>query len=221
MHSTRPVSALLVLVFYTTATMAQPVQRPQATEVRKISEPVASRSFKGVVEKIDADELTLVEKRDRGETMTHRFVPIDLLRNGQCIPDYFDGANCYLWADVKVGDTVRLETLRDGGDGKTYCLQISIRRRPGGKLPESQNPEKDHWYNTHRLLNEIENGNDVSDEEMLKVWPPKVDPETKKQTPGGLYTGPYREKLDANRKRIAEEKEKKEKELKAKSLDKK
>jgi hypothetical protein len=215
MHDMRTLSVLFVLVLTCTYSTAQPP--PLRTDVRKIREPVSSRSFEGVVEKIDADEITLVEKRDRGGTMTHRFVPIDLLRNGKCITDYFDGANSYLWADVKAGDTVRLETLRDEGDGKTYCLQISIRRRPGGKLPASQNPEKDRWYDTHRVMNEIENGNDVSDEELLKVCPPQIDPVTKKQlTPGGLYTGPYREKLDANRKRIAEEKEKA---LKAKPTD--
>jgi hypothetical protein len=97
----------------------------------------------------------------------------------------------------------------------TYCTQISIRRRPGEKLPESQTPKKDRWYNAHRLLNEIENGNDVSDAEMLKVWPPKLDKKTGVTTPGGLYTGKYKEMLDANRKRIAE---KKDKELKAKPV---
>jgi hypothetical protein len=68
-------------------------------------------------------------------------------------------------------------------------------------------------------LNEIENGNDVGDEELLKTWPPEFDRRTGETTPGGLYTGKYKDMLDVNRKRIAEEKAKKE--LKAKPADKK
>ena len=86
---------------------------------------------------------------------------------------------------MKKGDTVELQVLKDEGDGLTYCLQISIRRRPGGKLPESQYPEKDRWYDAHRVLNEIENGNDVSDEELLKTWPPEFDRKKGEYTPGG------------------------------------
>jgi hypothetical protein len=200
-------------------------QRPLRTGVKKIDREVSCSSYEGVVDKIDADEVILVEKLKDNLTRTRRFVPVDLLREGKYIFNQYDGANAYLWKDVKKGDTVRLEVLMDEGDGLTYCLQISIRRRLGEKLPESQNPKKDRWYNANRVLNEIENGNDVSDEELLKTWPPEHDRESGLDHPGGLtktgWMAKYSDMLDANRKRIAEEKAKKEKDLKAKPADKK
>jgi hypothetical protein len=209
----RTLSAFLALLLAGGVASAQ--QRPRTTRVKDIVESVSSRSYEGVVEKIDADELVLVEKRDKNVTVTHKFAPIDVLRAGGVIHNSRSGC-AYRWEDVKTGDTVRLESLKDDGDGQTYCLQISIRRRPGSKLPESQNSKDDRGYDAHRVLNDIENGEDVSEEELLKVWPPEVDRKTGETTPGGLYTGKYKDMLDANRKRIAEEKAKKEKELKAK-----
>ena len=198
-------------------------QMPPVLNVRKIEEAVACFSRTGVVDKIDDDAVTITEKVRNNITKSYTFVPIDLLRDGGYIHQRSNGADAYLWKDIKKGDTVTLAALKDDGDGKTYCLQISIRRRPGGKLPASQNPKEDVWYDANRVLNEIENGNDVSDEELLKTWPPEYDPETKLDHPGGLpKTGrlaKYNDLLEANRKRIAEEK--KEKELKAKPAEKK
>ncbi len=216
---TRPAlySALLLMLAVTSGT----AQMPPVLNVRKIEEPVACTSYTGVVDKIDDDEVSVVVQVRNGITKTHTLVPIDRLREGGYIHEHYNGENAYLWKDIKKGDTVRLAALRDDGDGKMYCLQVSIRRRPGCKLPPSQNPKEDSNYNANRLLNDIENGEDVSDEELLKEWPPHFNTDKKVHRPGGLYAGKYKEMLDANRKRIAEEKEKKEKELKAKSIDKK
>ena len=223
MHAARTRLMLFALVSSCAVAPAQPQQRPLVTGVSKIDRPVSCNFYEGVVDKIDADEIVVVQPLDRDVSMVRRLTPIDLLRDGKYIREKYDSANSYLWADVKKGDTVQVRALRDDGDGKMYCLQISICRRPGGKLPESQEPKKDSFYNARRVLNEIENGNDVSDEELLKTWPTRGEPGTDEYKPGGLAArfAPYREKLEANRKRIAEEKEKKEKELKAKPVEKK
>ena len=201
---------VLALVLSSAAAIAQ---GPKVLNVRRINEPVACSSHKGVVNKIDADEITVTVNVRDNITKTYTFVPIDLLRDGAYIQDDVVGMYAYRWTDVKEGDRVEVEVLKDDGDGKWYCLRISIRRRPGGKLPESQNPKKDRWYDAHRVLNEIENGNDVSDEELLKTWPPETDRRTGESHPGGLsktgWTAKYRDLLEANRKRIAEEKKEK------------
>jgi hypothetical protein len=65
-----------------------------------------------------------------------------------------------------------VELMKDKAEDKLYCLEISIRRRPGAKLPESQKPEKDDWYLHHRLFNDLENGEDVDDADIKKAFPP-------------------------------------------------
>jgi hypothetical protein len=115
---------------------------------------------------------------------------------------------------------VRLTVLKDDGDRQTYCLAVCITGRRGAELPKSQDPERDQWYGRRRIYNEIANGNDVSDEEIDKEFPSRFDTETGVTTPGGLGDG-MQQKLEANRKRIAEEKAKKGTELKAKPAEKK
>lgn len=181
--------------------------RPR-TGVKNLIEDVACNSCKGVVEEIDADVMTVVEKKDNNVTVTRKFVPVDLLREGKVLR-HMSGMYAYRWSDVKKGDTVELQVLKDDGDGLTYCLAVSIRRRPGAKLPEGQNPKEDQGYDANRVYNAIENGEDVSEEELLKVWPVWVNKETGEVIhTGGLRGGEYREQLLANRKRIADEKAK-------------
>jgi hypothetical protein len=109
--------------------------------------------------------------------------------------------------------------LEDKADGVTYCLQLSITRRPGAKLPESQNPERDENYKYNRIYNDLENGVDVSDEDIAKAFPPKEG----KRNPDGTYHRPprpgglprdYQVKLDVIR-------AKKKNEPKAKPIEKK
>jgi hypothetical protein len=216
-------AAVLTVVLADAATVAQ--GQPQKPRVKNITEGVSCNDIHwAVVEMIDADGMTVVQKLKDNKTLTHKLVPVDHLKGGKVL-DNMTANDSYLWSDVKKGDTLSLQVLKDDADGLTYCLAISIRRRPGGKLPESQKPEKDERYAADKVLNDITNGEDVSDEELLKTWPEWVHPETRAVTPGGLWkTGwmaPYHDKLEANRKRIAEEKAKKEKELKAKPTEKK
>ncbi|MEO2089139.1 MAG: hypothetical protein ABGY75_06535, partial [Gemmataceae bacterium] len=183
--------------------------------VKKLDREVGSNVVSGVVEDIDADALTLLGKHGDDKVRPFRYVPTDLLRDGKVVPGVF-GCYAYRWQDVKKGDTVTLRVLKDDGDQQTYCLMICINRRPGGPLPESQNPKEDHRYAGARIFNAIENGEDVSEQDIFEAFPPIAKKNS--YEPGGLVGGHYhwRQKLDANRKRIAEEKEKG---LKAKSAD--
>lgn len=209
-------AGLLAAVVPPVAT-AQGKRPSQSKNVKALTRSVASNSYKGVVDSIDQDVLILTEKLDGGRVQLHRLVPIDLLRDGLAIDDSF-GMYTYRWADVKVGDTVTLEVLKDDGDGLTYCLQICITRRPGENLPESQRPKDDSRYKWDRIFNALENGEDVSDEELNKAWPAIHSKRTGEFYPAGMPTKTgfekYHDLLAANRKRIAEEKG-----LKAKSAD--
>ncbi len=201
-------SGLLVL-----CSAAQLPAQPRL-KVKETARKVTSQSYKGVVEEVDADSLTLVVT-DRGKVSRHEFVPIDLLRDGKTLPKVW-GCYAYRWQDVQKGDTLDLMALKDDGDGKTYCLEICIQRRPGAELPKSQNPDKDYRYAGTRIFNAIDNGEDVSEEDIRKAFPPEARPSGGRFDPGGLIGSlyPYREKLEANRERIA-----KEKALKAKPAD--
>lgn len=175
--------------------------------VKKLTEPAGTQTYRGVIRSIGEDGLTIAET-NRGKTQLHRVAPIDVLREGGVLPEDIFGSRTYRWTDVKAGETVTLEVLKDDGDGVTYCTQICIHRRPGGKLPESQNPKKDKRYLHERLYNDIENGEDVSEEDIRKVFPDGIP------TTGDLAK--YQDMLDSNRERITEEK--KAKELKAKPV---
>lgn len=169
-------------------------------------------TYEGIVGKIDADGVIVVEIKPSGETIEHHLVPVDKLRKGELLDGVW-GMCAYRWKDMKPGDTVQLRGLEDKADGVLYCLEICIRRRPKEKLPESQLPKDDHRYAADRIFNDVDNGMDVPDEELLKVFPPKPKKEDEfgrvtPAFPGGLW-GEYKEKLDAIRAK------KKEKELKA------
>lgn len=195
-------------------------QRQPQTRVKEVDGNIAgTRGLDTVIEEMDADTMTVVEKLKQNKTVTHKLVPVDRLKAGKVLRNFF-GEKAYLWSDAKKGDTVRLTVLKDDGDGQTYCLAIAIIGRPGAELPKSQDPKRDGQYGMRRIRNEIVNGNDVSDEEILKEFP--RDPDSKYEGPAiGGFCGVLLDKLEANRKRIAEEKAKKEKELKAKPAEKK
>lgn len=185
--------------------------RPKVTGVKAIKESVSDDTCHGVVEAVEAGVMTMVEQLDGNRTVTHRLLPIDVLRDGKVIHNAY-GMFAYRWEDVKKGDRVTLRILTDEGEGQTYCLQICIRQRPGAKLPESQKPKDDTDYPVRNLYNDIENGEDVSDELIAKLLPPRRNPRTGDIYPGGLpttgYYAKYHHTLQATRKRIADEKAK-------------
>lgn len=143
--------------------------------VKGLTESVAGTLDRsGVVSEVDADGMTFVEIRDDGTVREHHVVPIDVLRKGDVLLRV-GGMYAYRWQDVKKGDTVEVVMKKDPTDGLMYCLEICISRRPGAKLPESQNPKEDHRYATSRIYNELDNGVDVSDEELTKAFPPEKE----------------------------------------------
>ena len=92
--------------------------------------------------------------------------------------------------------------------------EVCIYLRPGKPLPPSQEPKRDRRYPSSKILNDVENGIDVSDEEIAMVFPTRRHRETQEVTfPGGLPAA-YQEKLTKIR-------EKKEQSLKATPPEKK
>jgi hypothetical protein len=174
----------------------------------------------GIVGKIDADNLLLVEFVNGLEVREHHVLPNDVLQKGKVLRDT-DPRFAYRWEDVNAGDKVELRVAEDHIDKQMYCLEISIIRRPKGRLPASQKETEDEAFPRLRVCNDLENGVDVSDEEIMKVYPPRAerrDPRTNallvKAYPGGL-SKENQAKLDAIRAK------KKDKDLKAGPPDKK
>lgn len=177
----------------------------------------------GVVEKV-GDRTLVVKcegrtkdgKADR-EVKAREIEVIDVLADGK-VQGNASGLDAYLFSDVKKGDTVRLGAVFDHGDDKWYCVEICITRRPGKKLPQSQDPKEDERrYRMDSLLNDIENGEDVPEEEVNAVYP-LFDPEKKVIDPKRGLPKKWRDMLNETR---AELEEKKEQELKAKPPEKK
>ncbi len=181
---------------------ADPPTPAKATQkVKEFTEPMGPCDvYRGIVGKIDANGLTLVEINEWFEpVLEHRIAPINVLRGGKILPVTF-GMNAYRWDDVQVGDTVRLEVIKDKEDGILYCMEICISRRPKAKLPESQLAYKDDRFRYDSLFNDIENGEDVSDKLILKLYPPEPERKTPSGRvipahPGGLPKE-WQEKLD-------------------------
>lgn len=186
---------------------AQPPATPARAEgrVKTTTERLSSgRTVKGVVGKIDTKGMTLVEVNQATvETKEHHLLPIDHLLEGKVLSDV-NPRFAYRWKDVKEGDTVELYVAEDHVDKRRYCLEIAIERRPKGKLPPSQLEGEDKYYPWHRIFNDIENGEDVSDEEIKKAFPPRPERRDhegrllRSATPGGLGAE-YQKKLDAIR----------------------
>jgi hypothetical protein len=212
--------AVLVQGFFIAATQAQTPKEPvRGDEVRVKTTTVglsSTRDRVGIVSTIDTNGLTLVEIRDGEEPHEHRILPIDHLRAGKVLPGVFP-RSAYRWEDVRAGDAVELGVAKDHIDKQVYCLEICIKRRPKGTLPESQ--KEDPQFPRFRLMNDLENGVDVSDEEIIKVCPPLKEVRDRRTgeliqtaSPGGLNKE-WQNKLDAIREKKA--KEAKDKDLKA------
>lgn len=54
------------------------------------------------------------------------------------------GDRAYRLQDVQVGDVIDLGTHKEGD--VTYCVDIRIRKRPGGKVPLGLNKPEDYYY---------------------------------------------------------------------------
>ncbi len=172
---------------------------------------------KGVVDKLDADTMVLVaEDGKTGEVLEYTLVPTDVLRDGET-SETASGRFSHRWKDLKVGDTVEVRMNTDHIDKLTYCVELCIWERPKGKLPPWQkmdNPENKKLFLQLSLLNDLTNGDDVSDEEIQKAFPPTPEVKDFKgyvlrpAYPGGLPKQ-WQEKLDTIRAK------KKEQELKA------
>jgi hypothetical protein len=213
------VLAVLAVVLTPTVGRADPPKEPGNREdrVKTTTTVLGVKSVEGVVAKIDADGLTVVEVRKFGqEPIEHHLLPTDHLRAGK-VPRSVSPRDAYRWEDVKVGDAVELSVAQDHIDKQRYCMRICIVRRPKGRLPESQMNDPD--FPGLRLMNDLDNGVDVSDEEIMKVCPPRKEVRDTRgnllqaASPGGLNKE-WQAKLDAIR-------AKKDKDLKATPPDKK
>jgi hypothetical protein len=194
---------------------------PPAKEQQRVKETtqvLSGDTIAGVVSKINKDEMTVVEFLRDGTIKEHRLLPIDILRDGDYIYP-FSARYSYHWRDVKAGDTVDVMICHDRVDKEWYCMNISIERRPKAKLPKSQRADDDWRFAELTLLNDIDNGEDVSDADIAKAFPSRAekrDPSgrvLRRAVAGGL-TPDYQAKLDAIR-------AKKDKDLKATPPDKK
>jgi hypothetical protein len=125
---------------------------------------------------------------------------------------------------MKKGDKVDLMVIHDAGENKLYVTRLMISGRVGGKVPPSQLPKGDEQrLAKSNLLNDINNGLDVSDDDITTVFPTEYLP----GPPGGVAPPPipgglnkeYQAKLDAIREKKA--KDAKDKSLKAPTPDKK
>ncbi len=178
-----------------------PAEKPPLRVKTMTSGVSGSEDIKGVVGSIDADGLVLVVMSGSLEVKEHTFKPTDVLRRGEMLDSVFPRF-AYRWEHVKAGDTVILIVAEDHIDKQKYCMEIQIVRRPKGRLPASQLEEEDTAFPARRIVNDIDNGVDVSDEEILKVYPPKparvVDGRKLAATPGGLNEE-WQAKLDAIR----------------------
>jgi hypothetical protein len=188
------------------------------TKSKILFNAVSINSFDGVVEKIDGTSVTILGRwTDLEKAKSHTFEAVDVLANGGLREGTY-GDNAYLWSDIKKGDTVELGVVKDDGDGTWYCVDVGIRRRPGAKLPESQNPKSDERrFRRDTIYNDIDNGLDVDEDDIAVAFPGKVNPWTGQVLKERGLPADYLKKLEANREKIAKEK----KELEAKPPEKK
>jgi hypothetical protein len=183
--------------------------------------------YHGVVESIDKEKMVIVGKATpalpQTEVFRYTLYPIDVLAAGKVLPDVV-AFDAYRWDDVKVGDTVNVQLKEDTEELRRYVCTIQIFRRQGGKLPPSQDMKDPRWFEQANIYNDIDNGLDATDEDIIKAFPAKWHTEPgelpKLLVPGGLPEE-YRKKLIAVRGKIAIEKEKNDGGLKATPPDKK
>lgn len=196
-------------------------------DVRQLKSTTIGWGYRGVVELIDKEKMVFVGKAEWGppDPEVYRFTlyPIDVLASGKILPDLVV-RQTYRWEDVKVGDTLDIHVAEDKEELRRYVCTICISRRPGDKLPPSQNMKNAAWFEQDNIYNDIDNGLDVTEEDITKTFPPKWYFETGEKPklirPGGL-SEEWRKKLAVNRAKIASEKERKDKESKATPPEKK
>ncbi len=219
--------ALLVPFFFASPAGAKTnpkdnYQKPRYVEVKSWTElQNRGKSYRAVIDKLGDESVTIkVTDYAKEKDKVQELIPIDRLRSGQLLDDLRPGQT-YRWIDIKVGDEVALWVAFDDEVKQTYCLAIGVLRRPGARLPQSQRPKEDaERYNISRLLNDLENGEDVEDDDIDDFFPPHIvpvdlfRPEAGKKClkPGGLPEK-YLKMLVAIREKKA--KEAKDKELKA------
>lgn len=161
-------------------------------------------SYYGVVEKVDGRKVTLHCDRDDGKPKSRTFEAIDLVADGGILKEEAESPYAYLWTDMKKGDTVTVGTIRDEDEDKPYVVRLRIRGRVGGKVPPSQWPEgDDRWLGELNVLNDINNGLDVDDDEIAKWFQKpvgKLEPgEVPQAEKPGKLNAEYQKKLDAIR----------------------
>ena len=186
-------------------------------------------TLRGVVESVEVGKLVIVGSRAMGdfEPVFARYTlhPIDVLAAGYSLPGValYDS---YLWEDIKVKDTVEVFVKEDKEERKRYVCSVCIDRRPGDKLPLNKGMKWTTGYCQRNILNDIENGLDVSEEAIREAFPPFIytspGQPPRLMRPGGLPEK-YRKLLITVRGEIAmaEDKKRKEAELKAKPPEKK
>ncbi len=217
MNANRLLPSLILPVLAVGSLAAQPEPAKQATKTENVRKWTRynhpAGGLTGVVDAISETEMTVVSE-DTGTPKRYTLAPIDLLSQGKRLKD-INGGQTYLWSDVKKGDSVHVSKAFDDGEQKLYCIAICVTRRPGAKLPESQDAKNDRRYARDSLLNDIENGLDVSEADIAKEFKPLFDPFTGEMLKSGGFPGEYRNKLNVTRDKLDAEKAKKEKELKA------
>jgi hypothetical protein len=158
----------------------------------------AGSTYEGTVIAKDDTTLTLLYRRE-GTTHDEELVfhAVDVLRKGR-MHKSARGYTAYRWEDVKEGDAVQLWAIFDTEDKVEYCTELCVRRRPGGKLPESQDPKEDCRFRQDTLMNDIDNGEDVSDAAVKRAFPLRPNGFGGYINPGHL-SPEYCVKLDAIR----------------------
>jgi hypothetical protein len=209
--------AVVACSLFAPAVMGQNAEPRAKTARTSVS---GGRYVKGIVDKIDAEGMTLVEVLPSGETSEYKLVPTDVLREGET-PDHVTGRFTHRWQDVKKGDELEVVYNTDHLDKLTYCVRVCILKRPKGKLPawqKGENPDDKVLFAQLSMFNDLTNGEDVSDDDIKRVFPATPDLKDRygkvfaRAYAGGLPQD-YQAKLDAIREKKA--KEAKDKELKA------
>ncbi|MDB5309722.1 MAG: hypothetical protein JWO38_3924 [Gemmataceae bacterium] len=92
----------------------------------------------------------------RSEEIPRRFEVSDWLRTGGFMPGATD-SDSYRLADVRVGDEVMLEFQLYHQEAilpmYNICSAISIKRRPGGRVPPSPTSDPTSKYQYHEVMN--------------------------------------------------------------------
>ena len=107
-------------------------EKPPVQEVRKTSFDVSETgSADGIVLAITKDSILITMEKGVPKT----FPLHDFLAAGK-VHKQVRACNSYRLTDIKVGDSVELDTIVE--NKQTYCVAICIYERPGGLIPAGQ-----------------------------------------------------------------------------------